>query len=527
MTPGYRANVFTESWFSRIPRRSLPTPSGLSAVLRPGSAPARSAALGARSTRRPGSRHRPPDAARVSPRQRLRDAVAGLAVRAVPAGFGGRPTGARLDRIRRSPQFSAEAGAFRNPVPTRRVAPGGTVGVLYASLTASRVRRRPARPVPLHRPDSRAWTGLPSPGLRLSWLGHATVLAEIAGRRVLFDPVWGERCTPIAPFGPRRLHPAPVPLDELGPVDLVVVSHDHYDHLDLATVRGLAARHRPHFAVPLGMGAHLERWGVPPDRICELDWHESAEVAGVRVTATPARHYCSRGPWVSRYQLWASWVVEGGGHRLFHSGDTGYFPGFAETGAAYGPFDATLIQVGAYSRWWPDVHMTPEEGVQAHLDLRGRLLLPVHWGTFDLAPHPWEEPAERVLAAALRAGAAVALPRPGELFDPADPPAPEPWWRGAAAPAAPRRLRRARPRSAPSRTPRRTAGGAHPAASPGTALTQDHPAHPARPASPAAAAASSPPRAEGPGAASAPRTPGTHRAAPACPPLSGGAAPAP
>ena len=354
-----------------------------------------------------------------------------------PAAFGAEPTGERLARIRRSPNFVD--GAFRNPVPTRRLAPGAFPGALREGL--AKKRTRPGGAVPVHRLTPAELDVPSASGLRLTWMGHATVLAEIGGRRVLFDPVWGERCSPFAGFGPRRLHANPIPLPELGPIDVVVVSHDHYDHLDMGAIRALV-RAGADFAVPLGVGAHLEHWGVPADRITELDWNESARIAGLTLTATPARHYCSRGPRTSRYQLWASWVVQGGEHRVFHSGDTGYFPGFAAIGAQYGPFDATMVQVGAYSEFWPEVHMTPEEGVRAHGDLTGgdltgesgSVLLPIHWCTFDLAPHAWEEPIERTLAAAVPLGHTVATPRPGEPFEPAAGTAFRPWWRAVAAP---------------------------------------------------------------------------------------------
>ncbi|MFE2721040.1 MBL fold metallo-hydrolase [Kitasatospora sp. NPDC059327] len=345
--------------------------------------------------------------------------------------FGAEPRGERLARIHRSPQFAD--GAFRNPLPTRRLVYERTpLEITRAQLAADKTRRAPTAAVPLHRLLPVDLARPAASGLRLTWLGHATVLAEIGGRRVLFDPVWGERCSPFGWTGPKRLHPVPLPLAELGPVDVVVVSHDHYDHLEMAAVRALNATGAV-FAVPLGVGAHLAHWGVPADRIVELDWWESAEVAGLTLTATPARHYCSRGPRTSALFLWASWVVSGGGHRIFHSGDTGYFPGFAEIGRRLGPFDATMMQVGAYSDFWPEVHMTPEEGVRAHLDLGGELLLPIHWCTFNLAPHPWEEPAERVVGAARALGARLTVPRPGKPFEPARPPALRLWWRAVAA----------------------------------------------------------------------------------------------
>jgi L-ascorbate metabolism protein UlaG (beta-lactamase superfamily) len=343
-----------------------------------------------------------------------------------PAAFGAEPTGERLARILRSPHFVD--GAFQNPVPTRRLVPGALAGGLRAGLTKKNTK--PIAPIPVHRLTAEELAVRPPGGLRLTWMGHATVLAEIQGLRVLFDPVWGERCSPIPGFGPRRLHPNPITLAELGRIDIVVVSHDHYDHLDMDAIRTLI-HSGADFAVPLGVGAHLEHWDVPADRIVELDWHESAKVAGLTLTATPARHYCARGLRTGTHQLWASWVVAGTRHRLFHSGDTGYFPGFAEIGAQHGPFDATMMQVGAYSEFWPEVHMTPEEGVRAHGDLGGSaVMLPIHWATFDLAPHPWDEPIERTLAAAAEAGVTVAAPPPGRPFEPADSPAdPHPWWR--------------------------------------------------------------------------------------------------
>jgi L-ascorbate metabolism protein UlaG (beta-lactamase superfamily) len=219
-------------------------------------------------------------------------------------------------------------------------------------------------------------------------------------------------------------------------VDAIVISHDHYDHLDMPTIRALAGT-GTRFVVPLGVGAHLDRWGVPEDRTTELDWNESTDVAGLTLTATPARHFCGRGLRNTQHTLWASWVVAGPEHRVFHSGDTGYFPGFADIGSSYGPFDATMIQIGAYGEFWPDIHMTPAEGMRAHLDLQGGapagIMLPIHWGTFNLALHPWEEPAEGTVAAARQAGAPLAVPRPGEPFEPAAGLPLDPWWRGIAA----------------------------------------------------------------------------------------------
>jgi L-ascorbate metabolism protein UlaG (beta-lactamase superfamily) len=211
-------------------------------------------------------------------------------------------------------------------------------------------------------------------------------------------------------------------------VDVVVISHDHFDHLDMATIRTLASR-GTRFAVPRGVGAHLDAWGVPSRQVDELDWGESATVAGLTLTATPARHYSGRNPLRANRTLWASWAVRGPAHRVFFSGDTGYFDGFARIGERHGPFDLTLLKIGACDPTWQEIHMSPEEAVQVHQDVRGRLLLPVHWGTFNLAFHAWNQPAEAVRTAAAAHGVALVIPRPGEWVDLAGPPSLEAWWR--------------------------------------------------------------------------------------------------
>ncbi|MET8722621.1 MBL fold metallo-hydrolase [Streptomyces misionensis] len=350
-----------------------------------------------------------------------------------PTAFGADPGGERLARIRRSLHF--KDGVFQNPGGTARTRPSGSA-LDFAKVffdKETRPLRAPRGTVPVYPTTFADLAKPPVGGLRLTWMGHSSVLAEIDGHRVLFDPVWGERCSPFPFAGPKRLHPVPLPLAALGEVDVVVISHDHYDHLDLPTIKALAGTDTL-FAVPLGVGAHLEHWGVSPDRLRELDWHESARVGGLTLTATPARHFCGRALRNTQHTLWASWVVAGEEHRIYHSGDTGYFEGFKDIGAAHGPFDATMIQIGAYSEFWADIHMRPDEGVRAHLDLQGGaphgVLLPIHWGTFNLAPHPWAEPGEWTKEAAEEVGQAVALPRPGEPFEPDGKLPAEAWWRG-------------------------------------------------------------------------------------------------
>ncbi|MBV2355296.1 MBL fold metallo-hydrolase [Streptomyces sp. J2-1] len=354
-----------------------------------------------------------------------------------PEAFGAEPRGERLARIRRSPHF--KDGVFQNPGGRGGSRPDASSLELAKAFFDKDTRplRSPSGTVPVYPTTLADIARPPATGLRVTWLGHSSVLAEIDGHRVLFDPVWGERCSPFSFAGPKRLHPVPVPLTALGPVDVVVISHDHYDHLDMPTIKALAGTETV-FAVPLGVGAHLEHWGVSADRLRELDWQEATKVGGLTLTATPARHFCGRGLRNAQQTLWASWTVAGDRHRIYHSGDTGYFEGFKGIGAEHGPFDATMIQIGAYGELWPDIHMTPEEGVRAHLDLQGGaphgVLLPIHWGTFNLAMHAWAEPGEWTADAAEDAGQTVALPRPGQPFEPGGEIPAERWWRVAADP---------------------------------------------------------------------------------------------
>jgi L-ascorbate metabolism protein UlaG (beta-lactamase superfamily) len=335
--------------------------------------------------------------------------------------MGAAPSGARLDRIHRSPQW--RDGKFRNTVPGSTIPPGQGGKILRELLRGGQARK-PIRPIPVVGTVAEPARA----GLSITWYGHASALVEIEGSTVLIDPVWSDRVSPSQLVGPSRLHPVPVPLAALPAIDAVVISHDHYDHLDMATIKQLAARRATTtFLVPLGVGAHLESWGVPAGRIAELDWEEQATVAGITFTVTAARHFSGRG--LTRDQtLWASWVIAGASRRVFYSGDTGYFDGFGRIGAAYGPFDATLVQVGAYGDQWPDIHMTPEDGVATHLDVRGGLLIPVHWCTYVLAFHAWSEPVDRIWREAKERDVTLAVPRPGERIDVDSPPEVDGWW---------------------------------------------------------------------------------------------------
>lgn len=353
------------------------------------------------------------------------------ALKGSPAAVGARP-----DEIwpvaRRSPNY--QDGVFVN------VDPASTMNLdreqqrlLLRELVGSRESTRPRKPIPLAVPPKDT-TPL---DLAASWYGHSSALVEVDGYRVLTDPVWSRRCSPSRTVGPERMHEVPVPLAALPALDAVLVSHDHYDHLDMDTIVGLAHSQRAPFVVPLGVGAHLRKWRIPEDRIVELDWHESHQIGELTLICTPARHFSGR-LLTRNTTLWASWVILGPRHRAFFGGDTGYTKSFAGIGIDHGPFDLSLLPVGAYHPAWPDIHMNPEEAVRAHLDIAeaGKgVLLPIHWATFRLAPHPWSEPVERLLVAADSAGVEIVVPRPGQRVDPMTVSEPvargsafDPWW---------------------------------------------------------------------------------------------------
>jgi L-ascorbate metabolism protein UlaG (beta-lactamase superfamily) len=267
----------------------------------------------------------------------------------------------------------------------------------------------------------------PASGLRVTWLGHSTTLLEVEGTRLLFDPVWAERASFVSFAGPKRFFPTPLPLAELPTVDAIVLSHDHYDHLDRGFVESDAARGL-RWIVPLGVGDWLCEWGIAASDVEELDWWDSTRVGSLTLTSTPARHFSGRGLTSADKTLWCGWAVVGEQRRVYYAGDTALQDEFSEIGRRLGPFDLTMIEIGAYDALWADVHLGPEQAVLAHRLVRGDVMLPLHWGTFDLALHGWTEPIERALVAAEQHGVRVATPRPGGIFEPTRDLPTERWW---------------------------------------------------------------------------------------------------
>jgi L-ascorbate metabolism protein UlaG (beta-lactamase superfamily) len=350
--------------------------------------------------------------------------------------FGSRPEGLRLERMQSSPRW--RDGVFRNTQPVGVGLRKGTAWSTMGEFFFGGQRRTPAAPLPSVSPLE-TWARPVETGLRATWLGHSTVLVELDGYRVLTDPVWGERASPMSWVGPKRFQPVPIPVSALPPLDAVIISHDHYDHLDRPTILELARLEVPFFT-PLGVGAHLEAWGVPAARITELDWWERAVLCGgeLSITAAPSQHFSGRAVGGRNATLWASLAVHGPRHSFFFSGDTGLTPEYDEIQARLGRFDLVMLEVGAYHPAWGDIHLGPDNALEALARLGGGSFLPVHWGTFNLAIHAWDQPAETLVEQAPRRSVQLLMPRLGEPVEPSRVESVDPWWRPIAALERPR-----------------------------------------------------------------------------------------
>jgi L-ascorbate metabolism protein UlaG (beta-lactamase superfamily) len=354
--------------------------------------------------------------------------------------LGARAEGLRLERMRASAQWQGER--FRNvaPIAAGLRDPAAKMPSLSDFLCGG-TRRVPTAPLPALDPRA-AWQMPPDTGLRATWLGHSTVLIEIDGIRVLTDPVWGARASPSQLAGPKRFQPVPVALKALPHIDAVLISHDHYDHLCYPTLRALAKTEVP-FITSLGVGAHLQSWGIAPERITELDWWQSRRVTNhktggdVQVTAAPSQHFSGRGLKDRNATLWSSLVMRSANHSVFFSGDTGLTDQYQTIRERLGPFDLVMLEVGAWNAAWGDIHLGPENALEALQMLGGGAFLPVHWGTFSLAMHAWDEPAETLLRLAPQQGVHLLMPQLGEVMEPAQVQSVTPWWRGIETPDAP------------------------------------------------------------------------------------------
>jgi L-ascorbate metabolism protein UlaG (beta-lactamase superfamily) len=327
-------------------------------------------------------------------------------------------------RYAESPQFAN--GGFHNPARRHRMGFWKGLGLLWRFAFNKPPLTVPPQPVPV---QALAQADLlTAPDMSLWRLGHSTMLLKLGGQFWLTDPVFAERASPLQFIGPKRFHAPPLGIDALPAITGVILSHDHYDHLDRAAILQLAPKVQ-HFITPLGVGDRLVAWGIPAAKVQQFDWWQGTTVAGLRLVATPAQHFSGRSLSDGNRTLWASWVLVHGDTRIFFSGDSGYFDGFKKIGERFGPFDLTMVETGAYGSQWPDVHMQPEESLQAHIDLQGRHMMPIHNGTFDLALHAWTEPFERISSLAAEAQVPIVAPVMGERLDLQAPALSQQWWR--------------------------------------------------------------------------------------------------
>jgi len=315
-----------------------------------------------------------------------------------------------------------QSGKFLNPVPTDV----GGVRVVFKVLPQyvnNRAQVEPKRPLGPFRTDASVYAAEAASGLRVTWFGHSASLIEIDGMRVLVDPVWEQRASPFSFMGPKRFFEPTIALQALPKIDLVLISHDHYDHLGAKTVRQLAkspSAAGARWVTSLGVGERLRRFGVPAERIAELDWTESVEVGAMKVTSWPSRHFSGRGLFDRFTTLWGSFVIEGPRHRVYFGADSGWWEGYGEIASQYDGFDLTMLEIGAFHPLWAAIHLGPDNAAKAFevmmqngAGARGGLLMPIHWGLFNLALHAWKQPVQRMLEIADEKGIKLWLPEPG------------------------------------------------------------------------------------------------------------------
>jgi L-ascorbate metabolism protein UlaG (beta-lactamase superfamily) len=328
--------------------------------------------------------------------------------------IGGKAKGERLDKMKQSIYYNE--GKFQNPVETKLDIPLATILKIAGKMLSNGAKNEPQEIINTIPFNKVKFSEYPEDHVTLTWFGHSSLILKMEGLNFLIDPVFSERASMFSFIGPKRFKYSDyVKVDDLPPIDALIITHDHYDHLDYKTLSSLKGKVNKCFT-PLGVGAHLEQWGFSASQIKELGWWESISLnKNLKMTCTPTRHFSGRG--FTRFEtLWCSWVLSGNHKKIYLGGDSGYYSGFKEIGQKLGPFDLTVIECGAYNENWKDIHILPEETIQAHIDLKGSVLLPIHWGKFNLAMHHWMEPVQRLTAKANEKKVKVIFPEIGEIF---------------------------------------------------------------------------------------------------------------
>lgn len=350
--------------------------------------------------------------------------VLGYAVLNYYPAFGGKHSNEKKAIYAQSPQY--KNGKFENQIQTGWDTSFSSMISMMRDFLKGNPERRPSETIPM---------ASFSPGVnrnseaKITWFGHSAFLLEIDGKTILFDPMFGKAPSPFPVRNQRYSSELPFRIEELPVIDAVLLSHDHYDHLDYGSITKLKGKVKQ-FITPLGVGTHLERWGIPLEYIQEHDWWNEFTFEGIKLTCTPARHFSGRGLTDRNSTLWCSWVIIGQDTKIYFSGDGGYGPHFKEIGEKYGPFDLTLMECGQYDERWAAIHMLPEETIQAHQDVKGKLLIPVHWGAFTLSLHTWHDPVERAIRAAEETGVEIVTPRIGETVNLSNAEYPKTaWWK--------------------------------------------------------------------------------------------------
>lgn len=288
-------------------------------------------------------------------------------------------------------------------------------GLIKAQFTDRKVRE-PEKPIPIIPFNAAKWNSEPEKP-KFIWYGHSVLLLQLNGKNLLIDPMLGPDASPIAPIKTKRFSENSIDvIDQIPMIDAVLFTHDHYDHIDLKSVRLLMPKVDKWFA-GLGIGRHLERWKIPSEQITEFDWWEELEFEGLKITYTPSRHFTGRGPFDRQQTLWGGWVFKTERHSVFWSGDGGYGAHFKEIGSRLGPFDHAFMENGQYNELWRQIHLHPEESVQAALDVNANVATPVHWAGFALALHPWKEPIERFTTEAQKKSLPLVTPQIGQIVE--------------------------------------------------------------------------------------------------------------